>query len=323
MGATFSQIEKVNIRNSAAAAVTRVTQGGPMKLATSLLLVFVLLGLSQPARGSEVFQENLSVSASSGSCNATLNGPPPAPLVLTGAGSCLGAGFVSAGFNDIGAFAEAVNGPGVNGSTSVSAYYDEGVVFSSDQVPMGSMMDVVIGLGVQGSVTLTNGSGDYSLLDEVIVSGSSGNLSCGIDQINYGLSPGVVSELLFSPVCRVANGQELELSLIFGLGLSPENEGSAYGDLVGLFPDPSITNIEITDPNTGQPIPGVTVTGQSGTVYTVNASTVPEPATFPVIFAGILILLAGWFAQSKGVAGLAKALNPTGSRTANQKVHSL
>jgi hypothetical protein len=61
----------------------------------------------------------------------------------------------------------------------------------------------------------------------------------------------------------------------------------------GDFGDPVLTDILITDPTTGLPVSGITLTGDDGFVYPVNFSSTPEPSSvgllaFVLIAVGIL-----------------------------------
>jgi hypothetical protein len=64
------------------------------------------------------------------------------------------------------------------------------------------------------------------------------------------------------------------------------------GSCNGNFLDPTLTDIEISDPTTGLPVQGISVTGDNGTVYPVNvaeaiSAPVPEPATLTLTALGL------------------------------------
>jgi hypothetical protein len=73
-----------------------------------------------------------------------------------------------------------------------------------------------------------------------------------------------------------------DLLFEFNLSLSVAGNG-ATGD--ANFGDPGLAGFNITDPNTGQPISGVTVTGANGFMYPVdpNTGTVPEPSSLVLL----------------------------------------
>jgi transposase len=65
------------------------------------------------------------------------------------------------------------------------------------------------------------------------------------------------------------------------------------------FLDPwMLTNILVTDPTTGQPIAGATVSGSSGTIYPANASSIPEPSSLALLFAGLIAFNVIWRNQN-------------------------
>jgi hypothetical protein len=58
---------------------------------------------------------------------------------------------------------------------------------------------------------------------------------------------------------------------------------------MGDFLDPfSITDIEVTDPTTGLPLSGISITGADGITYPVNISSVPEPNNIWFVLASII-----------------------------------
>src|SRR5579872_4031117 len=66
----------------------------------------------------------------------------------------------------------------------------------------------------------------------------------------------------------------------YTLGASFDLLVQCGGSCDGNFLDPTLTDIEITDPTTGLTVHGISVTGDDGTVYPVNveeAASVPEP----------------------------------------------
>jgi hypothetical protein len=78
----------------------------------------------------------------------------------------------------------------------------------------------------------------------------------------------------------------LQISAEFDQDLNANGGGSSF---TGDFLDPfTITDIEATDPTTGQPLSGITITGASGVSYPVNVtSAVPEPNSLWIVLASV------------------------------------
>jgi hypothetical protein len=71
-------------------------------------------------------------------------------------------------------------------------------------------------------------------------------------------------------------------------------QASAGSTVTADFLDPaSIVNVEVTDPTTGAPISGVSVTTANGISFPVNgaAAAVPEPSSLYLLAAGVLGLV--------------------------------
>jgi hypothetical protein len=62
--------------------------------------------------------------------------------------------------------------------------------------------------------------------------------------------------------------------------VSSEGSSSFTGDFLDPF---TITNIEVTNPTTGQPLSGISITGAYGISYPVNVTSVPEPSSLGLL----------------------------------------
>ncbi len=81
----------------------------------------------------------------------------------------------------------------------------------------------------------------------------------------------------------------------------------------GDFGDPALTDILITDPATGLPVSGITLTGDDGFVYPVNVGSVPEPSSMGLLAAVLIavgILSRRPSRSSAPVINLQTARNP-------------
>jgi hypothetical protein len=78
----------------------------------------------------------------------------------------------------------------------------------------------------------------------------------------------------------VGQGPPTSISAEFGLSI-----GCQVGGCAADFSDPTLTDVAITDPNTGLPVLGITAIGDGGTIYITNAGIAgpqsnPEPSTW-------------------------------------------
>ena len=99
-----------------------------------------------------------------------------------------------------------------------------------------------------------------------------------------GPAPGVT--LVSSQVITSA-GTGVPIHLEFSLFVDASTGASISGDFLDPF---TLTNILVTDPTTGQPIAGATISGASGATYPVKVSSTPEPSTWLTLTTGILLV---------------------------------
>ncbi len=139
---------------------------------------------------------------------------------------------------------------------------------------------VLLGVNDPLSGYIINDSFSRRLCDPSWISVS--NNSC----FDYGATVfGAVTRSLTSSTLSTTAGAGIPIWLTFNLS----EVGNAH--VSADFLDPlTLTNILVTDPNTGQPIAGATLTGLSGTVYPTNVGSVPEPTAFLLVATGCVIL---------------------------------
>jgi len=102
-----------------------------------------------------------------------------------------------------------------------------------------------------------------------------------------GTTSGAISAVLQSVPVTFTVGNSYTLGASFDLFLQ------CQGSCTGNFLDPTLSNIEITDPATGLPVQGLSVTGDTGTVYPVNqAEVIPEPPDAIYMLGVGLLLMA-------------------------------
>jgi hypothetical protein len=131
-----------------------------------------------------------------------------------------------------------------------------------------------------GSNTLVNTGG---LLSKVICGSNSQPVFSGCD-IYADSGNEVEAGTLISPTALTTAGSSISTNL--SLGSVFEMGVTTITSVDVDFLDPlTISDIIATDPTTGQVLSGVTITGDSGTIYAVNAT--PEPSTFAFFVGGI------------------------------------
>jgi hypothetical protein len=130
-----------------------------------------------------------------------------------------------------------------------------------------------------------------------------------------GSGRGTISTTLQTTPVTLKGGQDFTFLVEFNLTVQCSSLTSAVCNATGDFGDPAIIDFVITNPTTGLPVSGVTVTGDDGTVYAVNTSSgVPEPSSAGLLTVGLLgvvilsarkrfqgITMRGVFTTSRGV----------------------
>jgi hypothetical protein len=100
-----------------------------------------------------------------------------------------------------------------------------------------------------------------------------------------GVAPGVT---LASTQVVATAGTAVPITIEFALTEDTSMGASVSADFLDPF---TLTNILVTDPNTGLPIAGATIMGASGTTYPVNVvSSAPEPSTLGSIASGVFLI---------------------------------
>lgn len=202
-------------------------------------------------------------------------------------------------------------GSGVGGSVSVLSVQ----LFTISGVPNGETVDLNFDMKVTGSYTLNPGSGFTGFFENTYI-----NVDTPSGGFVGGAGTGCSVPPPTSRVCLGAGNTPASASFStdFMSGPIPLKAGTQYGLLLQLsllaqtggagsvtadFLDPaSIVNILATDPTTGLPVPGVSVTSDAGITFPVNGaiSATPEPSSLLLLGTGLLGLVGAarrkWFA---------------------------
>lgn len=123
----------------------------------------------------------------------------------------------------------------------------------------------------------------------------------GSGSINQSLTS--TSVLLAAGTTQLAVNYEFQLLLIEGGPATASPTDVFTADFLDPF---SLTNIEVTNANTGLPVSGITITGSSGAVYPVNVpSAVPEPSYLSL--AGTFLIATGMMLRNRIVKASSEA----------------
>jgi hypothetical protein len=134
---------------------------------------------------------------------------------------------------------------------------------------------VAVGIPVNGTQPCDEATVDTYYSNPTLVVGVSGSGTLAIP-----IGPGTYD--------TTVGTTGLPLSVGFDQHDNVNGGGSSF---TGDFLDPfTIMDIEATDPTTGHPLSGISITGASGVSYPVNISAVPEPSTLPLIIVALLAL---------------------------------
>ena len=167
-------------------------------------------------------------------------------------------------------------------------------------VPSGETVDLNFDMHVTGSYTLSPASGGFTGFFEntyIFLGNMGGGTGCSAPAptsvcLGAGGTPasGTVSGDFMSSTFAVQAGTQYQ----FEEEITLLAQASAGSTVTADFLDPaSIVNVEVTDPTTGAPISGVSVTTASGISFPVNgaAAAVPEPSSLYLLAAGVLGLV--------------------------------
>jgi hypothetical protein len=168
----------------------------------------------------------------------------------------------------------------LNGTYS---YSNAGNLFIADTIISEIAIPGVVIPGVYGGYLLFNEQSLYFCNPQFVHTKDSCDAGEGVIS-GSGSGSGSLSIPLVSGTLKTtigASGINLDGSFAQEIG----GGGTFITDFLDGF---VITNVEVTDPNTGQLLSGVTITGASGISYPVNASSIPEPSTLGLV-AGLLL----------------------------------
>lgn len=206
-----------------------------------------------------------------------------------------------ANFSTVGASVTATGtGTGSSVGGEVSALSVQLLTVSG--LPMGQTVDLKFDMHVTGSYKLTPASGGTTGFFEntyIFLGGNGGGTGCSAPApssvcLGSGGTPGsgTISADFMSSTFTVQAGKQYEFEQEIALLAQTQGAGSK---VTADFLDPaSIVNVIATDPKTGLPISGVSVTTDGGITYPVNGagpSGVPEPSTLFLVGPGAALLL--------------------------------
>jgi len=275
------------------------------KTCFALTVVTLCLIASQAARADffnyVTIGGNCLGSSLGGSNTMTTEGSGPVGGSLSNTASCAnGTQSVTeselATFSTIGTSITATGGLGAAGQGGVSALSVQ--LLTVTGVPTGQTVDLKFVMSVTGSYTLTPAAGGTTGFFEntyIFLGGNGGGTGCSAPApssvcLGSGSTPtsGIVSADFMSSTFTVQAGTQYQFEQEITLLAQTQGAGST---VTADFLDPaSIVNVVVTDPTTGLPISGVSVTTDEGITFPVNGagSAVPEPSSLILLGTGAL-----------------------------------
>jgi len=293
-------------------------------VALVMLVVLPLLGLAQKAAadmmgvGFTVIPGVTGCSQSGSSTNASetcafLNGNgTQGSVALSG----------SAGIGNLAASAQVTN---ADVELVVNSYFQQNVAFGSvgylvcpdtpgvvgcsaggqlKYFPAGTVFNAALYFSLNGSWSYSGAGWAYihpvtqvALNGHTYLDDATHNQDC--NNYDYGVpyapcnatASGDVSAILASAPISIVSGQNYLLRADFDLFV----QCGAFANCKGDFLDPTLTDIEITDPTTGLPVEGISVTGDDGSIYPVNlneAAPIPTPEPGTIYLLGFVLIAA-------------------------------
>jgi hypothetical protein len=270
----------------------------PPTTPTRLGCLILLLALGSPAAWADLSVSFNCYNPSQAWTTQTSAAPAPASLSLPFSCNSPGVGTVSgtgvAGYLSSGGSGAAITYSGSGNFNAQEFSYDTLLIGG---LAPGTPLALTFNGVINGSYTESVSAGadlQNNLTEQLAITSPAGLTSlfdigqaldlCVPDGCPAGESQnGTLTVPLISTTFDTTVGAALTLSAAFYQQILSGN-----GSVTDNFLDPfSITNIQVTDPNTGQLLSGVTITGSSGLPYTVNG--VPEPSSLMLTFAALAL----------------------------------
>ena len=273
-------------------------------LSVALLLFWMGVALVAPARADYFNYVTIGGDCLGGNNTITTGGAGPVGGSLSNTSSCAnGNQSVTeselATFSTIGTSITATETAPGGGGGEVSALSVQ--LLTVTGVPDGTMVDLKFDMHVTGSYTLTPASGGTTGFFEntyIFLGGNGGGTGCSApapSSVCLGASSssvsGTVSADFMSSTFTVQAGKQYEFEQ--NIALLAQTQGAGSKVTADFFDPASIVNVIATDPMTGLPLSGVSVTTAVGVTYPVNGSApsgVPEPITLFLVGPGATFL---------------------------------
>ena len=265
-------------------------------------LHFALLGILSLGFSHYGFANPLVVSSVCGAQSGTSAITVPFGCTTADGGTWSGTGF--ANYGTLGStitLDSPTKGAGAP-NTGVGVGYSDFLDFSNTGLASGTPVSIEFHMSVTGTLTFglqDSGSVEFVLQPllavngDTIINGGEGFAFCGPSSSCLGLS--VIPTVKQSGTVLVNQAFLGTYNTTAGAASNLHIQGGFTNDLYVIlgsatsdFFDPvSLTDIVVKDSN-GHVIPGVTVVSDSGIVYPLNASAVPEPTSLSMVFIGVI-----------------------------------